>query len=215
MSSRGSVTAWIGQLQAGEETALARLHERYWPRLVGLARQRLKGWPGRACDEEDVAHEAFWSFYRRVRAGWAFRLDSRHDLLALLTHIVACKALHQIQHEYGAQKRGGGRVRDESALAALAGRGLEEVAGTEPTPLEQLLLHDCYQHYVGKLPDHLRDFATLHLAGCTHKEIAARMGCVERTVDRKMALVLQKWREMALRSLNEETATGAGNSGTS
>ena len=119
MSSGGSVTTWLGQLQAGEVAGLAKLHARYWPHLVALARKRLQDVPGRAADEEDVAQEALWSFVRRVRAGRKFRLTSRHDLLALLTHIVACKAVNQIEHELGVQKRGGGRVDGSSALDAL------------------------------------------------------------------------------------------------
>jgi RNA polymerase sigma factor (sigma-70 family) len=204
MSSGGSVTTWLAQLQAGQETALARLHQRYWPRLVALARRRLQGAPARAADEEDVAQEAFWSFYRRLRAGAEFHLANRHDLLALLTHIIACKAVNQIEHEL-MQKRGGGRVLGEAALAALADvhQGLEQAAGAEPTPLEQALLSDCYQYYVAGLPARLRDFAELHLAGLTHKEMAAQLGCVERTVERKMALILKKWQEMALAGVNE------------
>jgi DNA-directed RNA polymerase specialized sigma24 family protein len=129
MFSSGSVYTWISQLQAGEETALAKLRERYWPRLVGLARQRLKEVPGRYADEEDVAQEAFWSFYRCLKAGRPFRLASRHDLLALLTHIIAWKAVNQIQHERGVQKRGGSRV---VSLSGLEGRGLELGAGRLP-----------------------------------------------------------------------------------
>jgi RNA polymerase sigma factor (sigma-70 family) len=201
MSSGGSVTAWIRQLQAGEEAVLAQMHRRYWPRLVHLARQRLKGAPARAVDEEDVAQDAFWTFYRRLRGG-GFRLANRHDLLALLTHIVACKAVNQIAHEAGVQKRGGGKVRGESDLGPLA--GLHGVAGAGPTPLEQAILDDCYRHYVGRLPQRLRDFAELYLAGCTHREIAARLGCVERTVERKVPLILQQWQQMALEGLGEE-----------
>jgi DNA-directed RNA polymerase specialized sigma24 family protein len=201
MSPEGSVTVWINQLQAGEETALGKLHNRYWPLLVAVARRRLHGVPGRACDEEDVAQEALWSFCRRLRAGREFRLNSRHDLLALLTHIIACKAVNQIEHEVGVQKRGGGRVQGGSVLELLAG-GAADVGGegiganSEPGPLEQALLNDAYEHYVGGLPEPLRGFAELYLAGSTHKEIAELQGCVERTVERKLALILKRWQEI-------------------
>jgi DNA-directed RNA polymerase specialized sigma24 family protein len=41
MSSTGSVTLWIGRLQSGDPLAAQQLWERYFRRLVGLARQRL------------------------------------------------------------------------------------------------------------------------------------------------------------------------------
>jgi RNA polymerase sigma factor (sigma-70 family) len=190
MSSVGSVSVWIGQLQAGDETALGRLHARYWPALVALARKKLRGAPGRAADEEDVAQAALWSLYRGLRAGRLPRLATRDDLLALLSHIIACKAVNQIRHEVGTQKRSAERTEGDAALQTLAG-------AAEPTPLEQALLNDCYTHFVGGLPDKLREVAELYLAGCTHRQIAERLGCVERTVERKLPLVLARWQEMA------------------
>lgn len=194
MSSGDSVTAWIGQLRAGEEAALGKLHARYWPALVALARRKLRGVPGRAADEEDVAQEAFWGFYRSLKAGRLPRLDSRHDLLALLTHIIACKAVNQIKHEVGTRKRGGPE--------ALAGHpppegGSEAPADGGITPLDQAALNDLYRHYVDGLPDSLRAFAEPYLAGCTHQETADRLGCSLRTVERKVALILGRWRATA------------------
>ena len=58
MSSEESVTDWIGRLKAGESAAAGRLWERYFERLVGLARIQLRGTPRGVADEEDVALSA-------------------------------------------------------------------------------------------------------------------------------------------------------------
>src|SRR6516164_9629014 len=62
MADDGSVTRWFGLLQAGDPAAAQQLWERYFRRLVGLARKRLRGAARRATDEEDVALSAFDSF---------------------------------------------------------------------------------------------------------------------------------------------------------
>ena len=60
----GSVTRWIGALKAGDGAAAQPLWERYFARLVQLARAKLratgKGSPIE--DEEDAALSAFNSF---------------------------------------------------------------------------------------------------------------------------------------------------------
>ena len=212
MSSAGSVSAWIEQLKEGDEAALGKLHARYWPYLVALARRKLGEAPRRVADEEDVAQQAFWGFYQSVRAGRLPELDNRHQLLALLSHIIACQAANEIKHEVGVQKRGGGHVRGESALAGVGQsesgtpRGLDQVADGALSPAEKILLDDCYHHYLGALPEHLRDFAELYLAGLTHQEIADRLGCTERTVDRKMVLIMAHWQRLAASSVSQNVA---------
>jgi RNA polymerase sigma factor (sigma-70 family) len=210
MSSLGSVSVWIRQLHGGEEAALGQLHARYWPYLVGLANRKLGGTPRRAIDEEDVAQQAFWRFYQSLRSGRLPQLTNRHQLLALLSHITACQAVNQIKHELGVQKRGGGRIQGESVLDGgtapgdSPARGLEQVEAPGPSPEERILLDDCYQQYMRSLPDHLRDFAELYLAGLTYQEIADRLDCAERTVDRKMALILRHWRRLAEEGARQE-----------
>ena len=69
MSSDGSVTHWINLLKGGERDAVQPLWERYFRRLVGLARARLQGAPRGPADEEDVALSAFNSFFGGVAKG--------------------------------------------------------------------------------------------------------------------------------------------------
>lgn len=206
MASQGSVTRLIQGFCEGDEAAFTSLHARYWPILVEIARRKLRGTPPRALDEEDVAQQAFWSFYRSVRGGRLPNLASRHDLLAALTHITACKAVNQIEHELGTLKRGKGHVRGESALDFLAGQsslrpGLQQVAAAAPLPDEEALLRDCYDWYLGRLPETVREVARLHLAGLTNREIAAELDCVERTVERKLALLRSQWQTLAAEEL--------------
>jgi DNA-directed RNA polymerase specialized sigma24 family protein len=200
MLPSGSITAWLCRLQTDEELALSRLHQRLWPLLLERARRRLKKAPIRFANEEDVAQEAFWAFCTRLKAGLLPRLSDRHDLLAFLTHVIACKACNLIESELGTKKRGGGRVQHEAALDA-SGTGslvrvLEQFEGKATDPLENVLLDDCYNHFVMSLGDGLRQFAELHLLGSTNREIAAALNCDERTVARKLALIRARWSAM-------------------
>ena len=69
MPDDGSVTLWIAGVRGGDPAAAERLWERFFPRLVGLARARLRGTARLAADEEDVALSALDSFCRRAGAG--------------------------------------------------------------------------------------------------------------------------------------------------
>jgi RNA polymerase sigma factor (sigma-70 family) len=189
MVAKGSVEAWLEDLQAGHMSALGKLHQRYWPRLVGYARRRLQRASQGLADEEDLVQAAFLSFHRALREGRVEQLSSRENLLALLTTIIARKA---------ARKAPGPRltvVDDLSVLDALA-------ANNEVSPAEEAMLRDCYQHYVGGLPPRLRPVAELCLAGLTHLEIAAAIPCAVRTVERKMSRILDLWHERASASGN-------------
>src|SRR5262245_6640404 len=58
----GSVTTWIHALSEGQEDVAQNLWERYFQRMVELARNKLRASVRRAADEEDVALSAFHSF---------------------------------------------------------------------------------------------------------------------------------------------------------
>src|SRR5712692_3346982 len=104
MSSEDSVTLWISQLKAGDHTAAQKLWDRYFHRLVGLARKKLQAAPRAAANEEDVALSAFASFCRATQNGRFRRLGDRDELWPLLVVITARKAFRVVEHE---KARGG------------------------------------------------------------------------------------------------------------
>ncbi len=198
MSSSGSVSVWIAELKAGDGLAAQRLWEDYFPRLVGLARKKLREMPRRAADEEDVALSAFDSFCRGAEQGRFPRVADRDGLWHLLVTITARKALQLMRHE-GRQKRGGGLVRGESAFGeptegADEEAGLERIIGREPTPEFAAQMAEECQQLLGRLGDgDLPRVAVWKMEGYSNEEIAAKLGCVPRTVERKVALVRALW----------------------
>ena len=71
---------------------------------------------------------------------------------------------------------------------------LEALGGDEPTPALAAQLSEEFQRLMQQLGDSsLRMVATWKLEGYTDQEIGARLGCVTRTVERKLARIRGIW----------------------
>jgi DNA-directed RNA polymerase specialized sigma24 family protein len=190
MSPEESVTHWVGLLQAGDPAAAQQLWERYFRRLVGLARTKLQGKPRGIADEEDVALSAFDSFCRSAEQGRFPRLTDRDSLWRLLVTITARKAAHQAR-DAGRQKQGGGAVRLAGAAAELA---LEQLSDREPSPEFAAEVAEECQRLLGRLADpELQAAALMKMEGYTVEEVAGRLGCAPRSVKRKLVLIRTIW----------------------
>jgi DNA-directed RNA polymerase specialized sigma24 family protein len=150
-----------------------------------------------------VALSAFDSFCRGAEQGRFPRLHDRSDLWQLLVVITDRKAIDLVQHERRA-RRGGGQVLDEGALAGANSSAeaspLHGIADREPSPeFAAQLAEECQRLLACLDDDELRAVALWKLEGYTIEEIAAKLGCVPRTVDRRLRLIRSTWEKESAR----------------
>jgi DNA-directed RNA polymerase specialized sigma24 family protein len=188
MPNDGSVTHWIRLLEAGEHEAAQPLWDRYFSSLRSLAGRKLRGRPLAVADAEDVALSAFDSLCLGLKHGRFPQLGDRDNLWKLLVVITARKTAHLVRDQHS-QKRGG----PERAPAAVA---LDEIIGQEPRPDFAAQVSEEYERLLALLPhDDLRRIAGWKMEAYTNAEIAAKLGCARRTVDRKLRLIRGLWEE--------------------
>lgn len=196
MSLDGSVTHWIAQLELGRaEEAEERLWQRYFRRLLSLAKLKLGETPRTVADEEDVATAALQSFFEGVAKKSFPRLHDRNELWPLLAKITACKALDQ-QRYLLAEKRGGRRMESPPAASdqAFHDNQLGGISDTEPGPEFLAAMSEQCDRLMNLLgDDQLRQIARRRFEGFTNAEIAREIGVIERTVERRLHLIRSLW----------------------
>jgi RNA polymerase sigma factor (sigma-70 family) len=194
MSSDGTVTNLIAELKAGKPEALEKLYRSYFPRLLGLARKRLSQSPRMLEDEEDVVQSVFRGFCELADRGLYPSLQNRNDLWLLLFTLTARKVgrLRRAKRlpredEQGVDPQGA----DDEVL------GLEYLLGHEPTPEEAVAFADEVKQKMDALQDDvLRQVALWKMESFTDEEIAQKLGCVTRTVERKLCVIRNTWESM-------------------
>ena len=185
-----SIATWLSRLKTeGCDDSHQAIWNAYFEKIVSLARRKLVGQRVREYDEEDVAVSAFNSFFRAVKEERLPQLDDEVDLWKVLV-VITLRKISTQRRRAMADKRGGGRVRGESIFESRDGdrvMGLEGSAGEELSPELAAEIVETYQRVMDNLGDDtLRKIAQLKLEGYSQQEIAEKLGCVERTVRRKL-----------------------------
>jgi DNA-directed RNA polymerase specialized sigma24 family protein len=197
MSSLSPVRIWVAQLRDGDPQAAQQLWNTYFLRMVKVARCKLHKSPGRMADEEDVALSAFKSFCRGAQDGRFPQLQEQADpwplLLALTTH----KAIDLVRYERRVKRGGPGQQTARPASfseAPAVERGLSQLVGKEPDPQVAVEVAEECQDILDRLSDTiLRAIALWKVEGFTTEEIAAKLGCTTRTIERKLQLIRRMW----------------------
>ena len=177
-----SVTRLIRAAQCDRESAVGPLLAVYFERLVQLARKRLQDLPGMAAYDEDLALRSFYSVYRRLRdRERPLQLAGRDDLWRLLAARTISRAIDLIRRHRPAEVPGA--------------YDPEQLLSREPTPEEAASTADECRRLLDALEDpELRQVALWKVEGYTNEEIAARLDCVSRTVERKVRRIRLLWK---------------------
>jgi DNA-directed RNA polymerase specialized sigma24 family protein len=187
MTAEGSITRWIDDLRRGDDDAAGRLWATYFARMVAAAGRRLAA-AGRSADGEDAALSAFKSFCLGARAGRFPQLADRDNLWPLLLALTSHKCVDEVRRQTR-QKRGG--------LSGAAAAELDLITSREPTPELLAEVGDCLAGLLDRLDrtgdPSLRQVAVGRLEGDSAAEIAARLGCSRRSVERKLRVIEQVW----------------------
>jgi RNA polymerase sigma factor (sigma-70 family) len=178
-----SVTRLIRAVQDDRASAVAPLLAVYFDRLVQLARRRLANRPGLAGHEEDLALRSFHSVYKRLRdAARPLQPANRDDLWRLLATRTVSRAIDLLRRHRPGEAPGG--------------HDLEQLLAREPTPEEAAEVADECRRLLELLDEpQLRQIALWKVEGYTTEEIAARLDCVPRTVERKVRRIRLLWQQ--------------------
>jgi DNA-directed RNA polymerase specialized sigma24 family protein len=198
MTQYGSVTRLAHDLRdpAAREQAARRIWDRYFTALLALARAHLDARVRRREDEHDVLQSMYQSFCRRQGRG-DFDLANRDQLWALLVTITVRKARSAAQrHRCKARDvRREQTEGDDPRENDLGAPGwLERVKDADPTPAEAGLLSEALERLLEALADSgLRHFALRKLEWFTNREVADELGVTERSVERKVQMIRNRW----------------------
>src|SRR4051812_48584294 len=176
-----SVTQFLNEFKRGDSSAFDELWNRYFSRLVAVARRRLQNERRMAgADEEDVALSAFKSFHRRARRGDFPHLDDRDDLWVQLVTLTRQKLI-DLRRREGARKRDHNRLVSEADLAGSRADdgegGFASFVGQEPDPaFSAMMTEECRRLLDILGDDTLRRIALAKMGMHTHQEIADEFG---------------------------------------
>ena len=202
----GSITRLLRGLKEGRPDAVEAIWNRYFQRVLAVARRRLRGGPHPAIeDDEDVALSAFTGLAAGAVNGRFERLEDRSDLWQVLAAITVRKAINR-RRWYRRWKRSGRPTSGDPAGAAgpLGHAGspdrngvLDRAVSKEPVPEIVAMLREQREHLLAALDDPLlRRIAEWRMEGTSNAEIARKLGRALRTVERKIERIRLIWEKM-------------------
>ena len=211
--SKKNISHWIDLVKTGDSIAANQIWQLYFDRLVRAVRARLYGQNRAVSDEEDIVLSVFESFYDAAENGRFPDLSDRDDLWRLLLRMSARKIVDKRRHDQ--RQRRGGNVTIQSLNQADDEESVIEAIGDEPSPDMVVMMRESVEQLFSHLGvGQLQELAGAKLEGYSNAEIAQRFGCSERTIERRLHLIREKFHQELFteneRAQAENTDRGSG-----
>ncbi len=197
MISDDPITVWMDQLRNADDLAANKLWSHFVCRLHELAREKLRPKTRRVYDEEDAAQSALHSVFAGLLEGRFPDLRDRNSLWSLMLVITSRKISNR--HRYDQQQRRDVRrtltksMLKNTSDSSIAG---DDLVANEPTPeFAEEFTEVCGQLYDCLEDASLKEIALMRIEGYLDGEIADRLNCSRRTVQRRLEIIRRQWKE--------------------
>lgn len=188
MANDGEIVRWLSDIADGDPAAAEKVWDRYSQRLISLARKKLAAMPSEIADEEGAVISALRSFFSGIQGNQFPRIEDPNDLWKVLALLTARKAIAQLRHHWKKSGEADHIQRHNDSL---------EFLNQEPGPEQIVMFVDaCDRLLEGLENDKMRRIALLAMSGHETREIAIELDVHQRTVQRKLEIIRDKWLAM-------------------
>jgi DNA-directed RNA polymerase specialized sigma24 family protein len=187
------VSLWLEDLRNVDEAAARKLWNHFVGRLYELGRKKLRPQTRRVYDEEDAAQSAFHSVCAGIGAGRFPDLRDRECLWHLLLVLTARKVAHRLRHDQQLRRDVRRNMSDSiftPSSDSSPPAGVDMIASCEPTPeFAAEFVGTCETLYQSLDDPALQQVVTLRMEDYTDADVADRLKCSRRTVQRRLEII--------------------------
>lgn len=196
----GTITRLVRRLPERDADVAQALFAFLMARLERVARARLANMQRRIHDEDDLLAEVIGEFLIQGEQGELPPLESREDMLKMLSYRLQQRAANMHRNETAAI-RGGGLVQGDSAVSLNDSpekpKGFDSLPGFSPAPEDRLLRAEDLQAVYREIEAALDDPSLFRVYqlwgnGLTKDQISEEIGLGQASVYRKLALILER-----------------------
>ena len=195
------VTMWLRKLESGDAKSASDLYQHFCSRLQLLVKGQIPTHVRATYDQDDVAVSAFHSLFLGIRER-RYQFGNREDFWRLLMVIAERKIAKRIRYETR-DKRDVRRRMANSVFLRLSpdqqddeNAGVKSLPGYEPSPEFATEVAETCENLLASLPDDsCRKIALLMLENYTAEQVAKKLGCSRRTVQRKLLVIRRTWQD--------------------